>query len=71
MQTLPHLETLTLYYWLMELFLENREEESENEPPHKQSKQQGAEGGIDDIEVQCRYTTMLHVAPLKSPKQSF
>lgn len=55
----------------MELFLENREEESENEPPHKQSKQQGAEGGIDDIEVRCRYTTMLHVAPLKSPKQSF
>lgn len=26
------------------------EEDSENEPPHKQSKQQGAEGGIDDIE---------------------
>lgn len=38
-------------------FFENREEDSENEPPHKQSKQQGAEGGIDDIEVQYNNAT--------------
>lgn len=50
-------ETFSLYYWLMGCFFKNREEDSENEPPHKQSKQQGAEGGIDDIEVQYNNAT--------------
>lgn len=50
-------ETFSLYYWLMGCFFKNREEDSENEPPHKQSKQQGAEGGIDDIEVHYNNAT--------------
>lgn len=43
----PQHITLVSYFTVL------REDDSENEPPHKQTKQSNPDAGVDDIEVQA------------------